>query len=88
MIVRQPNGVRYPLVGGTRQHHFNGTNFKPRKLLKNAPRTHLHDPGVLCWGSTARIVGQFLDLNESWLFRCILLIRPNSLGALHFGQNK
>ena len=26
------NGVRYPLVGGTRQRHFAGTNFKPRKL--------------------------------------------------------
>jgi len=32
-----PNGLRYPLVGGTRQRHFDGTNFKPRKLLKNAP---------------------------------------------------
>jgi len=32
-----PNGVRYPLVGGTRQHHFDGTNFKPRKVLENAP---------------------------------------------------
>jgi hypothetical protein len=32
-----PNGWRYPLVGGTRQRHFAGTHFKPRKLLKNAP---------------------------------------------------
>jgi hypothetical protein len=32
-----PNGLRYPLVGGARQRHFDGTNFKPRKLLKNAP---------------------------------------------------
>jgi hypothetical protein len=24
------------LVGGTRQHHFDGTSFKPRKLLENA----------------------------------------------------
>jgi hypothetical protein len=24
-------------VGGTRQHHFDGTNFKPHKLLENAP---------------------------------------------------
>ena len=31
-----PNGLRYPLVGGTRQRRFNGTNFKPRTLLENA----------------------------------------------------
>src|SRR5215216_4544787 len=31
------NGVRYPLVGGTREHHFDGINFKPRKLPENAP---------------------------------------------------
>src|SRR5512134_3671456 len=34
--IRAPNGLRYPLVGGTRQRHFAGTNFKPRKLPKNA----------------------------------------------------
>jgi len=33
----QANGWRYPLVGGTRQRHFAGTNFKPHKLLENAP---------------------------------------------------
>ena len=32
-----PNGVRYPLVGGLRQRHFAGINFKPRQLLENAP---------------------------------------------------
>ena len=31
------NGLRYPLVGGTRQRHFDGTNFKPGKLPENAP---------------------------------------------------
>jgi len=31
-----PNGERYPLVGGTRQHRFDGTSFKPRKHLENA----------------------------------------------------
>lgn len=31
------NGLRYPLVGGTRQRHFAGTNSKPRKLPENAP---------------------------------------------------
>jgi len=34
--VKWPNGLRYPLVGGTRQRHFAGTSFKPRKTLENA----------------------------------------------------
>jgi hypothetical protein len=25
-----PNGLRYPLVGGTRERDFDGTHFKPR----------------------------------------------------------
>ncbi len=39
-----PNGLRYPLVGGTRQHHFDGTNFKPRKMPENAqtPTSRVH----------------------------------------------
>jgi hypothetical protein len=38
------NGSRYPLVGGTRQRHFDGTNFKPRKLPENAatPTSRVH----------------------------------------------
>jgi hypothetical protein len=32
----QANGWRYPLVSGTRQCHFAGTNFKPRNLPENA----------------------------------------------------
>jgi len=35
-IQEMPNGLRYPLVGGTRERHFDGINFKPRKLLENA----------------------------------------------------
>jgi hypothetical protein len=38
------NGERYPLVGGTRQRHFDGTDFKPRKLPENAqtPTSRVH----------------------------------------------
>jgi hypothetical protein len=38
------NGLRYPLVGGTRQRHFTGINFKPRKLPENAqtPTSRVH----------------------------------------------
>jgi hypothetical protein len=40
----QANGLRYPLVGGTRQRHFEGANFKPRKLPENAltPTSRVH----------------------------------------------
>ena len=43
-LVRAPNGERYPLVGGTRERHFTGTNFKPRKLPENAqtPTSRVH----------------------------------------------
>ena len=39
-----PNGWRYSLVGGMGQRHFDGTNFKPRKLLENAqtPTSRVH----------------------------------------------
>jgi hypothetical protein len=39
-----PNGLRYPRVGGRRQRHFTGINFKPRKLLENAqtPTRRVH----------------------------------------------
>ena len=30
------NGWRYRQVGGTRERHFDGTNFKPRNVLENA----------------------------------------------------
>jgi hypothetical protein len=31
-----PNGWRYPLVGGTRQRHFDGANLKPHEQPENA----------------------------------------------------
>jgi hypothetical protein len=44
------NRLRYPLVGGTRGRHFDGTNFKPHKVLENAhaakQQSHHHDPGA------------------------------------------
>ena len=36
-LKQAPNGLRYPLVGGTRERHFVETNLKPRKLPENAP---------------------------------------------------
>ena len=39
-----PNGWRYPLVGGTRERQFDGTNSEPRKLPENAqtPTSRVH----------------------------------------------
>ncbi len=39
-----PNGRRYPLVGGTRERHFDGTSLKPRNLSENAqtPTSRVH----------------------------------------------
>jgi hypothetical protein len=39
-----PNGSRYPLVGGTRERHFIGTNSMPRKMPENAqtPTSQVH----------------------------------------------
>ena len=41
---RLPNGLRYPLVGGTRQRCFTGINSKSRKVLENAqtPTSRVH----------------------------------------------
>jgi hypothetical protein len=36
MMGFRPNGLRYPLVGGMRGCHFDGTSFEPSKLLENA----------------------------------------------------
>jgi len=43
-VEQRANGWRYPLVGGTRQRHFDGTNSKPRKLPENAatPTSRVH----------------------------------------------
>jgi hypothetical protein len=50
------NGERYPLVGGTRKRHFDGTNLKPQKLLENAqtPTSRVH-----------ALLGAFLRINRS-----------------------
>ena len=39
-----PNGWRYPLVGGMKQRHSSGNNFKPHELPENAqtPTRRVH----------------------------------------------
>ena len=43
-FVKLANGLRYPRVDGTRQHHFDGTSFQPRNLPENAqtPTRRVH----------------------------------------------
>ena len=55
LVFSLPNGWRYPLVGGTRQRRFDGTNFKPRRLPENA-QTPTTTVLVLSQGSGARCV--------------------------------
>ena len=56
-----PNGSRYPLVGGTRQRHFAGTNSKPRKVPENAqnPTSRVH-----------AVLGAFSDAIPSFRVNC------------------
>jgi len=44
ILKERANGMRYPLVGGTRERRFDGTNFKPQKMLENAatPTSRVH----------------------------------------------
>jgi len=58
VLSEAPNGLRYPLVGGTRQRHFAGTNSKPRKLLENAqtPTSRVH-----------AVLGRFFAYNNARL---------------------
>jgi hypothetical protein len=47
-----------PPMGGTRGHHFDGTNFKPHKLLENAhaakQQSQHYSPCALCRGLGSR----------------------------------
>ena len=54
-MYERANGVRYPLVGGTRGRRFIGTNFKPPKMPENAqtPTSRVH---ALLGGSCVGIV--------------------------------
>ena len=47
-MLLQSTGWRYPLVGGTRQRRFDGTNPKPRKLPENAQTPISRVLGGLC----------------------------------------
>ena len=69
-LQQAPNGLRYPLVGGTRQHHFDGTNSEPRKLLENAqtPTSRVH-----------AVLARFMDRNVTPTLEIILLLLPGIL---------
>jgi len=58
LFILTPNGLRYPLVDGTRQRHFDGTNLKPRKLPENAqsPTSRVH---AVLGGNPLRFINLF-----------------------------
>ena len=52
-----PNGARYPLVGGTRGRHFDGSNLKPRKVLENAQTPTAMAPAFVAGDRVHAVLG-------------------------------
>jgi hypothetical protein len=72
--------LRYPLVGGTRQRHFAGTNFEPSKLLENAqtPTSRVHAVlGAVCWFGTFAFINTIANKDITKIFSLICLDCPN-----------
>jgi hypothetical protein len=53
------NGLRYPLVGGTRQRHFNGTNLKLHKLPENTQTPTTMAPAFSAGDRVHAVLGDF-----------------------------
>jgi hypothetical protein len=53
----QPNGERYPLVGGTRERHFAGTSFKPHKLPENVATPTTMAPAFVAGDRVHAVLG-------------------------------
>ena len=51
------NGSRYPLVGGTRERHFGGTNSKPRKVPENAQTPTTMAPALFAGDRVHAVLG-------------------------------
>jgi hypothetical protein len=54
----RPNGLRYPLVDGTRQRYFAGTHVKPRRQLENAQTLTSRVHAALGIARTVRLDGE------------------------------
>jgi len=55
--MERANGWRYPLVGEMRQRHFDGTSFKPRKLLENAATPTTMAPALFAGDRVHALLG-------------------------------
>jgi len=55
--LKRANGERHPLVGGLRQRHLDGTNFKPRKLLENAQTPTTMAPAYFAGDRVRAVLG-------------------------------
>jgi len=52
--------VGYPLVGGTRERHFAGTNLKPRQMLENAQSPTTPAPAFVAGDRVHAVFGGFI----------------------------
>jgi len=59
-LTKPPNGLRYPLVGGTRQPYFDRTSFKPRKVLEKAQTPTTMAPALFAGDRVHAVLGGFL----------------------------
>jgi len=51
-------------MGGTRERHFDGTGFKPRKVLENAPTPTTMAPAFFAGDRVHTVLGSLLRLTN------------------------
>jgi hypothetical protein len=75
---------RYPLVGGTRQRHFDGTNFMPRKTPENAQTPTTMAPTIFVGDLVHALLGGFICIERfvsSWYFLPLHIHVPSEIGS-------
>ena len=88
-LLLRANGLRYPQVGGTREHHFAGIDFKPRKLPENAQtptsRVHLRRMGASYFTEETNAPGKVYCQNGRRMSRTLAVVSgDDSRGAPWF----
>jgi len=73
------NGLRYPLVGGTRQRRFAGTNFKPRNVPENAQTPTSMAPAKFAGDRVQPVVGALMACNIHWLTKLDIFFIAHNL---------
>jgi hypothetical protein len=73
---------RYPLVGGMRQRCFDGTNFKPPKLLENAQTPTTMAPTHFVGDRVHAVLARFSLLSLILVFLFLPVIKPRIIPSL------